>query len=199
MRFSSTSLLRRAAALFAAPHADRVRHWLRGVDPFLAAMAGIAEPATLAVLVATGLALPRLKGDWAPVPACRTLHLLAGVALALMLAWRGGAMLIRCVFRPIQRPGTRPAFSGPPGGWRRMRDTALEAVYHAALVIQVVTGLIYAWARRGGEVPPWLPGAIQAQALHALGAPYLYGVLLLLFYVEGRRRARALLQELRSP
>jgi hypothetical protein len=80
-----------------------------------------------------------------------------------------------------------------------MRDAALEAAYHAALAVLLCSGVERAVALRSGRTLLGLLSPAEIQVLHAAAAPYFYAVLLLLSYVEGRRRARALLQELRSP
>jgi hypothetical protein len=104
-----------------------------------------------------------------------------------------------------RRKGDPRALAALLPGRDRWRATAVQLAYTLALLAMVVTGVEHAWALRG--VAAGTPGATllgllapgQALGLHSIGAPYFYGALLLLSYVRGRTRARALLAELRSP
>jgi hypothetical protein len=184
---------------------------LRRVDPVLVTSAHIAEPLALAALILTGLVLPWLDGEWAPIPMVRTVHLLAGLALVLVLIYRvlaksiaGAAWFVRQGWRgpkAWRRQGqevTEAIFS-TIGRWRALRDIAVGAAYEVAVAVLVLSGLAYAWALRTGQPPLGPLSAAQVQVLHGLAAPYFYTALLILSYVKGRRRTRALLHELRSP
>jgi hypothetical protein len=188
-----------------------LRRWLRQADAALVTAARVSEPVALLLLIVTGFALPWLRGDLAPIPAARTLHGLAGLALVLVLLYRVAALggrgllgLVRAI-RP-QREAPLPSGAwGALGQWRGWRNGAIQLAYTVTLAALVFSGVERWWTARasvgghpGATLLPLLSAA-QAQALHALAAPYFCAALLILFYVKGRKRARALLDELRSP
>jgi hypothetical protein len=187
-----------------------LRRWLRRADPALVATAHLAEPVALGLLVVTGWALPWLVSDWTPISAFRALHLLAGEVLALVLSYRVLALTVRGARRLVQRSGVpwrRPLLRRPLAhaalpsamGWRGIRDPALELAYQATLAVCVLSGIERAVSARTGQPLLGLLSVAETHVLHVLAAPYFYTALLLLSYVEGRKRARALLHELRSP
>jgi hypothetical protein len=201
LRAKAVALLRTRVTVRPEVTAADLRHWLRLADPPLVAMAHLAEPVALALLVLTGLITPLLTADWAPIPAVRATHLLAGLVLVLVLVFRIVMLGIQGVRWLARRPGAslRRLTLPPSAGWRRVRDPMLEVAYQVALAVMVVSGVEHALARRNGEPLLGLLSAAELQALHAVAAPYFYTALLLLSYVEGRKRARVLLNELRSP
>jgi hypothetical protein len=183
-------------------HRDRAnaRRWLRQVDSALITLAHLAEPASLALLAMTGLVLPWLEGDLAPIPAFRLWHQLAGLALLLILAWRGAARVAAwgaLLASPAGRADAAWHLRHPPIG--RLRDAWLGATYGTVLALTLYTGVERFWGARTGVALLPLFSPTGWAALHTMLAPYFWAVLLVLSYTRGRKFARALLAEIRSP
>jgi cytochrome b561 len=168
---------------------------LERLDALLTGAALLSAPVAVGLLIVTGELTGWLRGPWAPLPALRTLHALAGLALLLALSYRGVAGLLRLA-RPRAGPGPRPT-------GLRGRSAAAGALLPATLLL-VLTALAYAgaevwWSRRFGHALLPLLTPLQWSVAHALLAPYFYAILLLVSFLRGKTLLRRLLREMREP
>ena len=175
------------------------RRW-RQVDSALVTAAHLAEPLSLALLSITGLVLPWLEGDLAPIPAFRAWHGLAGLALVLILVWRGMGRIVSFGFL-LSTPDGRSdvAWILRHSRWRYTSDAWVGAPYRVLLALVVYSGVERFWGERFGISLVPLLSPIAWASLHTMISPYFWALLLLLSYLRGRKLARALLAEIRSP
>ena len=175
--------------------------WLQRLEQVTERVRVAVTVAALGLLVVTGEMLTLLDGraGVVTIPALRSLHAVAALALLAMLAYRLGGGLVRLGRYAYDQRGIPPetvrALAGRLGRVRGL----LEVAWWTALGLLILSGVErYLQARYGGGALPVFPPTVW-HALHRVSPAYLYAILLLMAFNRGRVALKRALDYLYAP
>jgi hypothetical protein len=153
-------------------------------------------PAALGFVIVSGPILSHIGGGLAPYPGMRSLHVLAGLGLALAVLYQAGVWgseTFRRIWRRLRHSGR-----GRSGHVDRAGMT-LFAIHGILFVAMLWSGFERYAGRRWGRALLPLLSVTEWSLLHRLLAPYYVAALLVYWFLRSRIAWRTLLDQLRRP
>lgn len=177
------------------------RAWLTAFDTEWEKLGRWLGRLSMAVLLLTGEAIPFIDYDATPfsLPLLRSLHVLSGLILLLVVSGRLGGAIMRGLKHIAQRRGVHPEDLAFMVQEMKSPQRLIAAGYWTVAGLFLLSGMErYFHLRYGASLLPGL-SPLKWALLHLELRPYLYGILLFLFIVQGKLVLKTTVKKLRAP